>query len=271
MGTNRWVWLWVALAAIGIGASARAAQDNGLATDAGAGYSEGLDLGGPRTAQSPQPRVGDDWQSQPELLAHVQKIVAACYSVCHRQDGLSKTPSAPNISGQKPAYIRKQLETFNKNNAVADSVEAHLWQSWERSNVLMNSVTIKVNAQMYPYIADLIGQKPCDGEKPKATPSPPAVVQPTAVKDCVACHGSDGQGTAANVPILAGQSYDYLLHQLILIRDSGRHEPRDRMVGWRTHPIMEAYVTRLTILDLRAVARYYADLPCRGVASAPAH
>ena len=71
---------------------------------------------------------------------------------------------------------------------------------------------------------------------------------------CLACHGSDGEGTDdGNVPAIAGQHFRVLVKQLVDFRHNARWDIR-----------MEHFVDRHHLQDAQAVAdvaRYVADLP----------
>lgn len=69
-------------------------------------------------------------------------------------------------------------------------------------------------------------------------------------KPCQACHGADGNATAAIYPHLAGQYADYLARAL--------HEYRD---GGRVNPIMGVYVETLTDQDIKILADYFSAMP----------
>lgn len=215
-------------------------------------------------------RPPPSWLHNEKALGSVRRLTGACFSSCHGREQLNQHPNTPNIAGQNYNYILKQLETFNQNNLDEEPGASHRWDAWERSSVTMNSVTDKVDEKMYGYVADLISRMPCDQEKDTsaAQPLPP---QPPSLMRCVSCHGEDGQSTFDNIPVLAGQSYTYLRRQLILIRDSQRHEAKDSNVGWRSHPTMEPIMKLLTILDINALAKYYSQLDCRGGVAAQQH
>ena len=63
---------------------------------------------------------------------------------------------------------------------------------------------------------------------------------------CAACHGPDGNSTAADFPKLAGQHYDYLVKTL-----------RDYKSGARKNAIMAPQVANLTQRDFEDLAAYY--------------
>ena len=65
---------------------------------------------------------------------------------------------------------------------------------------------------------------------------------------CVACHGPDGNSTAADFPKIAGQHYDYLLKAL-----------KDYKAGARKSPIMATLVANLTQRDMEDLAAWYSS------------
>jgi len=69
---------------------------------------------------------------------------------------------------------------------------------------------------------------------------------------CVACHGADGNSTAAVNPKLAGQFSEYLHKQLRNFKAQGGRK------ALRENPIMAGMVATLTDEDMAAVAAYYA-------------
>jgi cytochrome c553 len=73
----------------------------------------------------------------------------------------------------------------------------------------------------------------------------------------VACHGAQGQGSAAGVPRLAGQNAHYLENALAMFK-----------AGTRISPVMQPIAAGLDDAAIHALAAYFAGL--RGVALAPA-
>lgn len=65
---------------------------------------------------------------------------------------------------------------------------------------------------------------------------------------CMACHGPDGNSTAADFPKLAGQHYDYLLKAL-----------KDYKSGARKNAIMAPMGANLTTRDMEDLAAYYSS------------
>jgi cytochrome c553 len=71
-------------------------------------------------------------------------------------------------------------------------------------------------------------------------------------KPCAACHGADGNGTAAQYPRLSGQYHDYLAQSM-----------REYKSGERKNAIMAGFVNTLSAADIDALARYYAQMPTK--------
>ena len=65
-------------------------------------------------------------------------------------------------------------------------------------------------------------------------------------KQCVTCHGEDGNSPAPNFPRLAGQHEDYLVHAL-----------ESYKLGTRKNAIMAGIVAALSEEDMRNVAAFY--------------
>ena len=75
-------------------------------------------------------------------------------------------------------------------------------------------------------------------------------------KECVTCHGDNGQGDAKKFyPVLAGQHYKYLLRQVTEIRDGKRRNANPDMVK-----VVKKYSDR----QLDAVVEYMASLSMPG-------
>ena len=84
-----------------------------------------------------------------------------------------------------------------------------------------------------------------------------APAAPAGLATCVACHGTQGQGSAAGVPRLAGQNAQYLENALAMFK-----------TGKRSNPVMQPIAAGLDDAAIHALASYFAGL--QGVALAPA-
>ena len=65
-------------------------------------------------------------------------------------------------------------------------------------------------------------------------------------KQCVACHGEDGNSPTPNFPRLAGQHEDYLLHTL-----------QSYKAGTRKNAIMAGIVAALSNEDMKNVSAFF--------------
>ncbi len=96
--------------------------------------------------------------------------------------------------------------------------------------------------------------------QPKPAPEPAALAgdaaagQRIAQKTCAACHGSDGNAVAPNIPKLAGQFPEYLQKQLLAFKSGAEGKPR------RSSPVMEPIVASLSQADMADVAAYFSSL-----------
>lgn len=77
----------------------------------------------------------------------------------------------------------------------------------------------------------------------------PAKSGAEVAKQCVSCHGEDGNGIAANFPRIAGQHADYMLHSLKSYKN-----------GDRKNAIMAGIVAALSEKEMKNVAAYYAAM-----------
>ena len=73
---------------------------------------------------------------------------------------------------------------------------------------------------------------------------------------CVACHGTDGNSPAGAFPSIAGQSANYLLKQMLEIKNDIREVP-----------VMEGMLDPLSAQDLADIAAFYAGQEIKGGAA----
>ena len=85
----------------------------------------------------------------------------------------------------------------------------------------------------------------------------PAAGKVVADRECKGCHGMDGKSTAPAIPHLAAQHERYLFASL-----------KEYNEGKRAHAALKDMTARMTDVELRNVAAYYAGLPA--IVSPPA-
>jgi len=187
------------------------------------------------------------------------KTKSAMCGACHGATGISPAPTYPNLAGQQPAYIAKQLADF---------------KSGARTDMMMAPMAVNLSEQDMADLAAYFSSQPRGGKKAAVNAddsvavadSAPAgnvtIVTSTSAKAiyagdvkagqeksamCVACHGADGNSLVSMYPKLAGQSANYIAKQLA-----------DFKSGARVDPVMVGMVAGLSATDMNDLAAYYA-------------
>lgn len=129
-------------------------------------------------------------------------------ALCHGLFGQSHTDKFPHLAGQKPGYIRAQLDAF---------------LAGERSNDggQMVSIVTELKPEDLPVVVKWFSEQ--DPPPPSQAPPNDAGMIMTAEAGCLDCHGTDG---ADDVPYLSAQHAGYLTKQMRDFRDGKRtHSP----------------------------------------------
>jgi cytochrome c553 len=168
-------------------------------------------------------------------------------STCHGLDGRASVPNAPNLAGQFPEYLAKQLAAFQPHGAEPP----------KRRSDVMEPIAAQLSAEDIAGAAAYYAHEPPVTAQPRAaatlplgrrifTEGDPAADLPA----CITCHRADGRGIRPDFPRIGGQNPDYVNEQL---------------GGWmahRGHPgkLMSLIAPRLSEADRVAVADYVATL-----------
>jgi cytochrome c553 len=161
---------------------------------------------------------------------------------CHRKDASGKTSGAyPRLAGQHATVLIKQMSDIRakrrNNPKMEEYIEDHLADPADMADIATYLTSL-------PIIEGNIGRGP--GTATQAG-------KVTYDRDCVQCHGNDGEGDAQKFyPMVAAQHYRYLLRELHFIRDGDRGNSNPDMVKV-IKPYREA--------DLEALADYMSSLP----------
>jgi cytochrome c553 len=159
---------------------------------------------------------------------------------CHKAGGLG-TPDGtyPRLAGQHDTYLIKQM--VDVRNGSRDNAKMYPFVS-------THAVTTQDIADLAAYLSTLPAPPDNASGDGKALARGEALYQ----KDCVACHGVQGQGIADRFfPRVAGQHYPYLKKELAGIRDGQRRN---------AHPRMGKIVKAYSDDDVAAVADYMSRL-----------
>lgn len=176
--------------------------------------------------------------------ARAQSIVDNVCGACHGADGNSTSPIYPNLAGQHPEYISKQLHEF---------------KSGTRKNATMAPNVTKLSQDdMLNLAAYFSAQQP----KPRMAKDPALVAEGqkiykggnpgSGVPACASCHGPAGSGIPVQFPRLAGQHSKYVLSQLKNFRSGDRANDGGKM--------MRVIARKMTDQEMKAVAEYISGL-----------
>ena len=144
-------------------------------------------IGGVAAAQTPAERAA-------------QRFVGEC-SGCHGIDGVSAMPLVPSLAGQPSFYAITQLFLFRQGR---------------RENPLMSAIAKDMSDADLRAFSDLIGRLPPRPRTAQGVADAAKMARGEALAQrlhCLGCHGADLAG-GKQVPRLAGQREDYLLHAL---------------------------------------------------------
>ncbi|MBK6743644.1 MAG: cytochrome c4 [Hydrogenophilales bacterium] len=173
-----------------------------------------------------------------------QAIVDKVCGACHGADGNSTSPTYPNLAGQQPEYLHKQLTEF---------------KSGARKNAIMApNVTALSNDDMLNLAAYFSSQQP----KPKLAKDAALAAEGakvfkggnagSGVPACASCHGPAGSGIPVQFPRLAGQHSKYVQSQLKNFRSGDRANDGGMM--------MRVIARKMTDQEMKAVAEYISGL-----------
>jgi cytochrome c553 len=179
--------------------------------------------------------------------AHGEALARQVCAACHGLDGRAVNPDAPNLAGQYPEYLAKQLAAFQPHGADPP----------KRLSEVMEPIATRLSADDIAGAAAYYARQPAVAAEPRAsatlaqgrkvfTEGDPAADLPA----CITCHRADGQGIRPDFPRIGGQNPQYVDVQLS---------------GWmahRGHPgkLMSLIVPHLSDADRTAVADYVATL-----------
>ncbi len=158
---------------------------------------------------------------------------------CHRKDGSGRANGVfPRIAGQHGLVLIKQLSDIRSGRRNNPSMQA-LAATLSRNDL----VDVVAYVQSLP-ISDKNGKGPGTSLK---------LGKQLYDRDCASCHGANGEGIAAKFyPMVAAQHYQYLLREVVTIRDGERGN---------SNPEMVRAIKNYGKADFEAVSDYMAQLP----------
>jgi cbb3-type cytochrome c oxidase subunit III len=179
--------------------------------------------------------------AKPDLAAGEAKATTVCVA-CHVADGSRGLPTFPNLQGQHPQYLVKQLTEFKegkRKNSVMNGMAAAL-----SPEDMRNVSAFYASKKAAPGVAknkDLVavGERIFRGGIAKK-----------GVPACAGCHSPNGAGIPAQYPRLAGQHADYTKAQLTAFRQGERNNSAQ----------MSSISANLSDKEIEALSDYVAGL-----------
>jgi cytochrome c553 len=180
-------------------------------------------------------------QAAPDL-ARAQELVESKCSVCHGMNGESSGEYFPRLASQHSEYIVKQLHDFKEGRRkgemtrfarnLSDEVIEGLGQYFSRKKIPPHPPSDPELGGVGRYLFH-------HGNRFSGVPA------------CKDCHGPTGEGTP-RLPRLAGQRALYIERQL---KDFNKRERTN------DNEIVHAVASKLTELELKALAEYISGMP----------
>ena len=181
----------------------------------------------PRPAPAPKPAPKAAAQKDPLLAG---KGVAETCAGCHGDNGVSKTPGSPSLTGLDPRYLVSAIKAYKTGQRKDDTMKALVAGL---SDADMGSVAL--------YYAL---QKPARAGTPAAGD---AAAGKKAAGACAGCHGDTGVASDPANPSLAGQDAQYLATATQAYK-----------VGTRKDETMKSMVAALDDAAIKNIAAFYA-------------
>lgn len=173
-----------------------------------------------------------------------QVLAGQACAACHGADGNSPLPVNPNLAGQHPEYLYKQLRNF---------------KSGERANPIMAGMVAALSEKdMRDLSAYYASQRPARlfaADKDLAAEGQRLYrggVSAKGVAACAGCHSPNGAGMPAQYPRIAGQHAQYSDAQLRAFRAEQRSNDENMM--------MRNIASRLSDREIAALSEYLAGL-----------
>ena len=176
-----------------------------------------------------------------------QEIAARLCSGCHGLDGKGIAPTIPNLAGQFPEYLLKQLNAFQvppdgkplRQSVVMTAATKGLSKNARKSLAAYYSSLPPVSGKLRSLTDIELGRRIYTHGNP--TEDLPA---------CITCHRPNGSGIRPDFPRLAAQNADYVDAQLSSWLANRGHRGK----------LMTMIVPHLSAAERAAVANYVATL-----------
>ncbi len=171
-------------------------------------------------------------------IAEGKRLVNASCAGCHGALGVSESPGVPNLAGQRPAYLYRELLAY-QTGARGDSAMNNAVK------FLNDDALVKVAA----YWASLEPpqSRPASGTTAFVAKPDAAQAGKAAAAACAGCHGETGVSKTAGMPNLAGLDPKYLVGAMDAYKS-----------GLRKNDLMKSMLAAITDENINNIALYFA-------------
>ncbi|MCP5037519.1 MAG: cytochrome c4 [Rhodobacteraceae bacterium] len=150
---------------------------------------------------------------------------------CHGRNGARAIMSYPVLAGQNEAYLLAQLEVIKSGDRLGSKDETTGHYFVQGMADIMHLLSEDDLKNVSAYLASLPPAKP---EVLDPAPSDELLAEGAKVYKrlaCRSCHGKEGERASNKAyPIIAGLDRDYLIRQMIDIRDKVRTDGNARLM-----------------------------------------
>jgi cytochrome c553 len=168
--------------------------------------------------------------SRGDPFAGIRNAMKKCVK-CHGEDGNSSASGMPNLSAQDPVYFVASMSAYTDEN---------------RNHKLMKKLVMGLDEVTLDKMGVFYAvQEPA---RTKTSGDGNADLGRAVSEPCAACHGNDGNASAADMPTLAGQDARYFVKAMQAYKDGKRHH----------QPMFDA-VESLGEADVNNLATFYAS------------
>jgi cytochrome c553 len=171
-------------------------------------------------------------------IAEGKRLADSSCTGCHGAHAISESPGVPNLAGQRPAYLYRELRAY---------------QSGARGNSAMNNAVKFLNDDALVKVAAYFASLEPPQAKPASgtiafVPKPNALqAGRTAAAACMGCHGQTGVSSTPGVPNLTGQDPKYLVGAMVGYKG-----------GLRKNDLMKSMLAAVTDANAKDIAVYFA-------------
>lgn len=158
---------------------------------------------------------------------------------CHGANGVSSTKGVPNLAGQRPVYLYRELRAYQSGARVATEMVG-----------IVRSLSDQALVQVAAYYASLEPAQPAPVPTGKAlaAKADPMQMGKAASAACTGCHGEGGVSKMPGTPSLVGLDPKYLIATMQAYKG-----------GQRKNEVMKSMLASVTDADVSNIALYYAQ------------